>query len=89
MVISVADASTWLSICYQWVIENIYFIAFLTLYPQECSILPILPADLKQTPKNQAALLILIILYHQHLHFFSLNTEPDIHSPFKLIASHG
>ena len=46
MVISVADASTWLSICYQWVIENIYFIAFLTLYPQECSILP---ADLKQT----------------------------------------
>ena len=47
MVISVADASTWLSICYQWVIENIYFIAFLTLYPQECSILP---AYLKQTP---------------------------------------
>ena len=39
--------------------------------------------------KNLAALLILNILYHQYLHFFSLNTEPDVHSPFKLIASHG
>ena len=41
MVIYVAGASTWLSICSQWGIENICFIAILTLYPQECSILPI------------------------------------------------
>ena len=38
MVISVAGASTWLSICSQWGIENICFIAILTLSPQECSI---------------------------------------------------
>ena len=56
MVISVADASTWLSICYQWVIENIYFIAFLTLYPQECSILPIFTSRFETDPKKGAKL---------------------------------
>ena len=51
MVISVAGASTWLSICSQWGIENICFIAILTLYPQECSILPIFTSRFETAPK--------------------------------------
>lgn len=50
MVISVAGASTWLSICSQWGIENICFIAILTLYPQECSILPIFTSRFETAP---------------------------------------
>ena len=56
MVISVAGASTWLSICSQWGIENICFIAILTLYPQECSILPIFTSRFETDPPGCALL---------------------------------
>lgn len=51
MVISVAGASTWSSICSQWGIENICFIAILNLYPQECSILPIFTSRFETDPR--------------------------------------
>ena len=58
MVISVAGASTWLSICSQWGIEKICFIAILTLYPQECSILPIFTSRFETAPfdRNRTSL---------------------------------
>ena len=56
MVISVAGASTWLSICSQWGIENICFIAILTLYPQECSILPIFTSRFETAPGKRISM---------------------------------